>query len=123
MLQAQAMVDVAAVQAASSSSAAKTYLWLVGNGGMGYNYNYYYYHSSIPHKRKVGKKAAKRILGEAAGVSGSGSSSSRETKPWASPCGPACSVRFRPPCGSFRKLGVPYFGVLIIRILLFRVLY
>ena len=25
--------------------------------------------------------------------------------------------------GSFRKLGVPYFGVLIIRILLFRVLY
>ena len=27
-------------------------------------------------------------------------------------------------CGSFRKLGVPYFGgVLIIRILLFRVLY
>ena len=25
-------------------------------------------------------------------------------------------------CGSFRKLGVPYFGVLIIRILLFRVL-
>ena len=28
-----------------------------------------------------------------------------------------------PPCGSFRKLGVPYFGVLMIRILLFRVLY
>ena len=27
------------------------------------------------------------------------------------------------PYGSFRKLGVPYFGVLIIRILLFRVLY
>ena len=27
------------------------------------------------------------------------------------------------PSGSFRKLGVPYFGVLIIRILLFRVLY
>ena len=27
------------------------------------------------------------------------------------------------PNGSFRKLGVPYFGVLIIRILLFRVLY
>ena len=26
-------------------------------------------------------------------------------------------------CGSFRKLGVPYFGVLIIRILLFGVLY
>ena len=26
-------------------------------------------------------------------------------------------------CGSFRKLGVPYFGVLIIRILIFRVLY
>ena len=26
-------------------------------------------------------------------------------------------------CGSFRKLGAPYFGVLIIRILLFRVLY
>ena len=25
--------------------------------------------------------------------------------------------------GSFRKLGVPYFGVLMIRILLFRVLY
>ena len=25
--------------------------------------------------------------------------------------------------GSFRKLGVPYFGVLILRILLFRVLY
>ena len=25
-------------------------------------------------------------------------------------------------CGTFRKLGVPYFGVLIIRILLFRVL-
>ena len=25
--------------------------------------------------------------------------------------------------GSFRELGVPYFGVLIIRILLFRVLY
>ena len=25
--------------------------------------------------------------------------------------------------GSFRKLGVPYFGVLIIRILVFRVLY
>ena len=33
--------------------------------------------------------------------------------------------RFFPssPYGSFRKLGVPYFGVLIIRILLFRVLY
>ena len=27
------------------------------------------------------------------------------------------------PHGSFRNLGVPYFGVLIIRILLFRVLY
>ena len=27
------------------------------------------------------------------------------------------------PYGSFRKLGVPYVGVLIIRILLFRVLY
>ena len=26
-------------------------------------------------------------------------------------------------CGSFRKLGIPYFGVLIIRILLFGVLY
>ena len=26
-------------------------------------------------------------------------------------------------CGSFRNLGVPYFGVLMIRILLFRVLY
>ena len=26
-------------------------------------------------------------------------------------------------CGSFRKLGVPYFGLLRIRILLFRVLY
>ena len=26
-------------------------------------------------------------------------------------------------CGSFRKWGVPYFGVLIMRILLFRVLY
>ena len=26
-------------------------------------------------------------------------------------------------CGSFPNLGVPYFGVLIIRILLFRVLY
>ena len=26
-------------------------------------------------------------------------------------------------CGGFRKLGVPYFGVLIMRILLFRVLY
>ena len=26
-------------------------------------------------------------------------------------------------CGSFRKLGVPYLGVLVIRILLFRVLY
>ena len=29
-----------------------------------------------------------------------------------------CSTR-----GSFRKFGVPYFGVLIIRFLLFRVLY
>ena len=29
----------------------------------------------------------------------------------------------RVPDGSFRKLGVPYFGVLIIKILLFRVLY
>ena len=28
-----------------------------------------------------------------------------------------------PLCGSFRPLGVPYFGVRIIRILLFRVLY
>ena len=27
------------------------------------------------------------------------------------------------PCGSFRTQGVPYFGVLIVRILLFRVLY
>ena len=27
------------------------------------------------------------------------------------------------PNGSFRKLGVPYFGVLVIRILIFRVLY
>ena len=29
----------------------------------------------------------------------------------------------RPLFGSFRKLGVPYFGVLLIRILLFRVLH
>ena len=42
----------------------------------------------------------------------------------------ACGFRFKVPgswahfrYGSFRKLGVPYFGILIIRILLFRVLY
>ena len=28
----------------------------------------------------------------------------------------------RVPCGSFRTLGIPYFGVLIVRIVLFRVL-
>ena len=32
-------------------------------------------------------------------------------------------LRRSAPSGSFRKLGVPDFGVLIIRILLFRVLY
>ena len=36
-------------------------------------------------------------------------------KPW--------SLNPKHPNGSFRKLGVPYFGVLIIRILVFRVLY
>ena len=33
------------------------------------------------------------------------------------------SIRFHAQCGSFRKLGLPYFGVLTIRILLFGVPY
>ena len=42
------------------------------------------------------------------------------------PEGPGWRQRFdgtASSCGSFRKLELPYFGVLIIRILLFRVLY
>ena len=34
-----------------------------------------------------------------------------------------CVCLYACQCGSFRKLGVPYFGVLIIRILRFEVLY
>ena len=35
----------------------------------------------------------------------------------------SCGFSFTTLGGSLRKLGVPYFGVLLIRILLFRVLY
>ena len=42
---------------------------------------------------------------------------------WGRSLGAGLTVPSGSKFGSFRKLGVPYFGVLIIRILLFRVLY
>ena len=62
------------------------------------------------------------------GIPGSGDNGEpgepKQVLPWAfGVYGLEFRVEWKGLSGSFRKLGVPYLGVLIIRILLFRVLY